>query len=532
MTKDAGGDVRRFVRSRVPVLLALTLTVSSCTLGAGKPDLFRPTFGPVDCPVEITSIVLVDVSCGRLTVLAHHGAPDQGTFDLFVARMEPGNRASAPDPVLYVGGDLGVAPDYTTLGAQVEGLGREVIVLEGRGTGHSEPSLVCPDFDALPKPPVASPVDDPQTRTELLGAIGACRDRLTSEGVDLSAFDLREMAADAEDLRTALGIDQWNVMALGTASRIALEYLRAYPAHARAAVLDSPEWPGVDPFVEGVEATRHAISALIATCTASRRCRRLAPHLGADIRDVTQSLAATPFSVDASKVREIQGTGESGQVLFDAGWFLVWLRARLSEIGPPGTYVPHAIAEFARGSRRAMQLEATRLLDRQLCEGFLASPCETQLVLSFGVYLAVMCRDVVPFTDSTPMNGLVAGDPAFQEAHGRSPYLDACSKWDAGVGDPDVATPVHTDVPTLVLVGRFDPFGMPSYAQRAMSTLGNGALLISPVSGHQVTGTGEAPGSCMVQVRDDWLDQPTDEPNAPCIDRLHMDFSLPLDWNL
>ena len=48
---------------------------------------------------------------------------------------------------------------------QVQGLGREVIVLEGRGTGHSEPSLVCPDFDALPAPPVASPVDDPQTRT-------------------------------------------------------------------------------------------------------------------------------------------------------------------------------------------------------------------------------------------------------------------------------------------------------------------------------------------------------------------------------
>jgi hypothetical protein len=171
-------------------------------------------------------------------------------------------------------------------------------------------------------------------------------------------------------------------------------------------------------------------------------------------------------------------------------------------------------------------------LDRQLCEGFLPSPCETQLVLSFGVYLSVMCRDVVPFTDASSLNDLVAGDPAFQEAYGRSPYLDACSKWDAGVGDPEIATPVHTDVPTLVLVGRFDPFGIPPYARRALYTFGKGALLVSPVSGHQVTGTDEAPGSCMVLVRDDWLDQPTDEPNASCLGRLHMDFSLPLDWNL
>ena len=36
----------------------------------------------------------------------------------------------------------------------------------------------------------------------------------------------------------------------------------------------------------------------------------------------------------------------------------------------------------------------------------------------------------------------------------------------------------------------------------------------------------------MVLVRDDWLNLPTDEPNASCIDRMHIDFSLPLDWNL
>ena len=321
-------------------------------------------------------------------------------------------------------------------------------------------------------------------------------------------------------------------MTLGTASRIALEYIREYPAHIRAAVLDSPEWPGVDPFVESVEATRHATAALIATCAESNGCGRSAPHLGADIRQVSQRLAVRPLPVDASNVKELSGTGQSGHVLFDAGWFLVWLRARLAGIRPPGTYVPHAIAEFARGSGRAMRLEATRLLDRQLCEGFLPSPCETQLVLSFGVYLSVMCRDVVPFTDPSSLGDLVEGDPAFQEAYGRNPYLGACSKWDAGVGDPEIATPVDTGVPTLVLVGRFDPFGMPPYARRAMHALSNGTLLVSPVSGHQVTGTDEVPGSCMVSVRDDWLDQPTDEPNASCIDRLHMDFSLPLDWNL
>jgi pimeloyl-ACP methyl ester carboxylesterase len=524
---------RRMRWKVVAVSLAIVFQVSACTFGLGKASpTSRPTFTRADCPVEITSLVLVDVSCGTLTVPQHHEEPDRGTLELFVTRMEPDASSPSPDPVLYLGGDLGVAPDYATLGNQVGGLGREVIVMEARGTGHSQPSLLCPDVDALPKPPVASPVDDARTRAELLGAIGACRDRLVSEGVDLSAFDLREMARDAEDLRTALGIDRWNVMALGTASRIALEYLREYPATIRAAVLDSPEWPGVDPFVESVLATRGAIAQLVSACAASRGCDRETPHLKADISAVTRSLAAEPFEADASKVRQLDGTGESGRVLFDAGWFLVWLRARLSAIEPPGTYVPHAIAAFAHDSRGVLRLEATRLLDRQLCEGFLPSPCETNLVMSFGTYLSVMCRDVIPFTDRSRLAELVAGDGSFQEAFGDSPYLGACDVWDAGEGEPEAAASVTTDVPTLVLVGRFDPFSAVPDARRATLSMRGASVIVSPVSGHQVTGTGEAPGSCMVRVRDRWLEQPAAEPNLSCVHRLHMDFSLPLDWNL
>ena len=169
----------------------------------------------------IATIMLTDLACGTLTVLARHGDSKGGTLRLFVARIAPGANRPDQDPVLSLGGDLGVAPDYVTLGAQASGLGREVIVLDVRGTGRSQPSLVCPEVEALPSSPVSVPVDDPRTRGEFLAAIAACHDRLVSQEVDLSAFDLQEIAADAEDLRNALAIDRWNVMALGTTSRIA-----------------------------------------------------------------------------------------------------------------------------------------------------------------------------------------------------------------------------------------------------------------------------------------------------------------------
>ncbi len=511
------------------VILALSLT--ACTSGAGsdKPT-FRPVYKAADCPADVALVVLGEVKCGKLTVLAHHAHPGGGKLDLFVARMASPTGQAARDPVLSLGGDLGTAPDYVTLGAQIKGLGREVIVVDARGTGRSGPSLACPEVDALPHAHLEVRVDDPRTRTEFLDALKACHDRLVSHGVDLSAFGLHEMAADTEDLRIALGIDQWNVMALGTTSRIALEYLRDFPRHIRAAVLDSPEWPGADLLVESIQATRHAISELAAACSADAACRGFTPDFGDDVRKVIEELDANPF---------VAHYGNSGTVLFDAGWFLVWLRARLSFIRPPGTFVPRAVAEFARGSEKVLRLEASRLGPRQraagrglVCHWFLPN-CWTHLGRSFGAYLSVMCHDVVPFTDHSSLTDLVGGDPGFQEAFGRSPLLDACETWHVGRGDPATATPVRADVPTLVIVGRFDPFGMAPYAQHGMSSLRHGHLVISPVNGHQVTGTEqELPNLCMVRTRDAWLHDPTRQPDTSCADAVRFDYALPSDWKL
>jgi pimeloyl-ACP methyl ester carboxylesterase len=100
-----------------------------------------------------------------------------------------------------------------------------------------------------------------------------------------------------------------------------------------------------------------------------------------------------------------------------------------------------------------------------------------------------MCRDVVPFTDLNSLPSLVAGDRAFQEAFGRSPFLDACVAWNAGRGDPVEATPVGTDVPTLAIIGRFDPFGTAPDAEHGMAGFAHGYLVVAPVNGHGVTGT-------------------------------------------
>jgi hypothetical protein len=47
------------------------------------------------------------------------------------------------------------------------------------------------------------------------------------------------------DLRTALRLDEINVFAFGTSSRIAVEAVRSFPHGIRTAVPDSPDLPGL-----------------------------------------------------------------------------------------------------------------------------------------------------------------------------------------------------------------------------------------------------------------------------------------------
>ena len=65
-------------------------------------------------------------------------------------------------------------------------------------------------------------MSDPAWTRTFLSAAGDCYNRLVGEGIDLSAYNLEEMAADVEDLRRALGVNEWNLMTSSSSSRIAL----------------------------------------------------------------------------------------------------------------------------------------------------------------------------------------------------------------------------------------------------------------------------------------------------------------------
>ena len=227
------------------VAAATLLTVSACSLGAPKPSQSMPARNPapVECPDDVAGAVVGEIDCAMFTV-PESRQPDGGdrTVQLFVATVRAPKAAPArPDPVLVT--SLSSQPNYAGIAPLAQRVGRDVVMVDTRGTGHSLPSLECPEVDRTD----AGVWAEPDPTGVLVEAVQQCHARLTAAGVPVASYDLVEAAADLEDLRQALGIEQWNVTAYGNGSHLAVELLRQAPDTLRTLTLDSPDPPGLDP---------------------------------------------------------------------------------------------------------------------------------------------------------------------------------------------------------------------------------------------------------------------------------------------
>ncbi len=182
------------------------------------------------------------------------------------------------DPVL-VADDIGERPGWAGNAGLAQRVNREVILLDQRGLGLSEPNLACPEVSSLTEELIGSRLSDPATRRDLGSAVAVCRSRLVGSGIDLSEYNLEENAADIEDLRQALGIAHLNLTAHGTASRILLEVVRRFPQHIRAVVLDTPQFPQASDSIETIQGTQEALGHLFADCASQAACHRRFPDL-------------------------------------------------------------------------------------------------------------------------------------------------------------------------------------------------------------------------------------------------------------
>ena len=432
-----------------------------CT-GSSSATAFHPTFKATPCPKEVTNLILTPATCGFLTVLEDRSKPDGRTIKLFAVRIEPPDGHPASDPVLDAD-DLGERPGWAGNAGMAQRVNREVILLDQRGLGLSEPSLACPEVSSLAEELIGSRLSDPATRQDLRSAVSACRTRLVAGGIDLSQYGLQQSAADIEDLRKALGIAHLNLTTHGTASRIVLEVVRRFPQHIRTVILDTPEFPQAADPIETVQGTREALGHLFADCAAQPACHGRFPNLSGAMREAVARLDRTPVSAMVTGSGAAISAGHAIRVIVDGGAFLRAIRtmASFNDLGL-ASKVPATI--YAALHRDVGTVATLLSNDPGLCVGYLPK-CEAEHPLVEGAYYSILCHDDAPGAGSAQLAQMAGGDPGYLEAYVNGPYLSViCPAWKVGRAGPSASDAVTSNIPMLIYVAPYDAYGSPSVA--------------------------------------------------------------------
>ncbi|MDT0275939.1 alpha/beta hydrolase [Blastococcus goldschmidtiae] len=448
----------------------------------------------------------VDIECGTFAVPADRDDPDAGEIELAFGIVRSDADDPADDPVVYLSGGPGqstleLVPDgfaqlYEPLTAN-----RDLVLLDQRGTGLSEPSLACDEYSAWARDSLGSGLSDEELEAQALEALEECRQRLVDEGIDVADYNSAASAADLEDLRVALGYDEWNLYGISYGTRLAQSAMRDHPDGIRAVVLDSAYPVDADLYEEMPRNALRAMDALFATCADDPGCAAMYPDLERTFRDAVGKLNAAPAPVTVVDPMN----GERLQDELDGDSLVGFLFDSLYSTELVA-HLPEVITAAGAGEFGTVGL----LLGVQL----------QQLdFVSIGQQLAVQCHEEVSFGSRADVAAAAAEDPLVEGFFAGTPtsgpgIFDVCSSWDAGEPEADANEQVTSDIPALVLAGDLDPITPPRWGEQIAAGLSESFFVRFPFTGHGALPSHE----CAVRIAEGFLDEPSREPATDCID--------------
>lgn len=478
---------------------------------APEPD-YVPIFEPASC--QFDGVDNFEVECGYLVVPENREIPDGNQVRLHVAIFASKIVNPAPDPVVYLeggpGGDALETADLIFADSFAPFLtDRDFIMFDQRGTSYSEPSLRCPEVEEVALVAIQRDLTYEEELQITLSAFDQCRMRLQAEGVDITQYNSANSAADLNDLRIALGYDEWNLYGISYGTKLALTTMRDYPEGIRSVILDSAYPQQVSLNTELPANTDRAFNTLFAGCANDAACNAAYPDLETRLFETAALLNENPITVDAFNAF----TGEQYRAVVDGDGLInaVFQGLYSEEIIP---LLPQMIVNTENG-------------DYDLLALFSSLTITNLELLSRGVYYAVQCNEEVVFETEEEIRTAVSQYPDLVSYFGDvSGLFDVCNTWPSGAAAAVENEPVVSDIPTFIVAGEYDPITPPAWGELAASTLSNSYFFEFPGVGHGASVSDDCPAS-MTRA---FLNEPTSEPNSNCIATMTPpDFAVAFD---
>ena len=480
---------------------------------------YTPLFENAPCFFDIPEDT--NVKCGYVIVPEDRTGDPSHTIKLAVAVFHGTSGTPASAPVMFLQGGPGAeavqlsadAYDYLVAPFLSE---RDFIVFDQRGTGLSEPALKCEELSKIYSQDIHGLI--PNTTRELVysSAFLSCNGLMEAQGVNLNAYTTVASASDLKDVLNVLGYQKVNLYGASYGTRLALVVMRDYPEIVQTAILDSVVPVDANLFLRYPDAVNSALRALFDTCAIDPECNAAYPNLETVFWELVSELDANPVTVTTSTypagtiTETVNGSTLTSVVLGSVKSSSLIYTA------------PQTIYRIRNGDYST--LIAAQYSMPYAFEG-----------INPGLYISMMCHEHILATTLEELQTISIDksmkDYAWLPFYGDANDLfSACKSWGSvrpAYGENDA---VISNIPTLIITGKYDPATPPLYAQQVANQLSNSYYFEFPDQGH--TPTAADASGCAMETALAFLNDPTVEPDRACLNRLgQVDFLVPYTGN-
>ena len=515
-------DVPVLIPSASPTSTPLAIATATSTLAppTGIPSplptvAYTPRFEDASCSFDTPKGA--DVKCGYVIVPEDRTGDPSHTIRLAVAVFHSTSSSPASDPVMFLQGGPGAEAVKLSAGAYDYLVApflsdRDFITYDQRGTGLSEPALKCEELSKIYTQDIHGLIPSTTRKLVYSSAFLSCKAFLTAQGIDVNAYTSAANAADLKDVLNVLGYKKADLYGASYGTRLALVVMRDYPEIVQSAILDSVVPVNGNLFLHYSDSANSGLRALFDTCAAEPKCNAAYPNLETVFKDLVTQLDAKPVTVTTS------------------------------------TYPAGTVTEAVNGSTLTSvvlgSVKSSSLINTapqtiyRIKNGDYSTLIAAQYSLPYaledinpGLYISVMCHEHIFATTLEELQSISIDksmkDYAWLPFYGDANDLfHACKSWGAvppAYGEDDA---VISDIPTLVITGKYDPTTPPIFARQVASTLSHSYYFEFPDQGH--TPTAADTSGCAMDTATAFLNNPSVEPDRTCLNNLgQVDFLVP-----
>lgn len=387
----------------------------------------------IPCPFD-SSKALLPVICGRLTVPENYDDPTGRMIEIAFLVVKAKKNIDPERPVLFLNGGPGQTSLHFAETLVTNPLINKVVIdrdwvfFDQRGTGRSTPQLYCPDEKD-------HPFD-----------LKKCRDDLIKQGIDLSQYNSARSSHDMEELRKALGVNQWNLWGISYGSRLALTMARYFPSSVHAIVHDGPGLPEGQESVDDALGFDAALSRLFTKCANDPDCSARFPRLRSRFLEALVRLRQQPLSVGEKTFDDNTVVSFIFNWMYPRGYSTYEQRIQnlLIFMDATASGDSQLMVDTQQKMRREEGLDTPR------------APDPIYARYSIGQNMSVYCNERKPFETWEEYQAAIARSEIARSFLSGFDNPSDCALWPSGQAEKIVNTHVYYDGPQLAFTGELD----------------------------------------------------------------------------